>query len=73
MGDKDLNCETEEELSESIKAIKKMDEDYQSFKHLQYEFIVNHEKLEEGVFCTTYSNGTKVTVDYNTKSYEIVE
>ena len=71
MGDIDLRCGTEEEMNESIEAIRKASEFAEKYKHLQYETIEKHEKLSDGVYQTTYSDETVVTVDYNTKSYTI--
>ena len=31
----------------------------------------SHQKLADGVYCTTYSNGTVVTVDYNRETFRI--
>ncbi len=39
--------------------------EFQSIAHLQLEFIENHRQLADGVFETTYSDGTKVIVNYN--------
>ena len=69
MGNIDLTCGTDEELSKTCAVLKEVYEEYEVVKHLQYEFMENHEKLSEGIYCTTYSDGTKITVDYNKKQY----
>ena len=71
MGNIDLRCGTEEEMKESIEAIRKASEFAGKYKHLQYETMEKHEKLSDGVYQTTYSDETVVTVDYNTKSYTV--
>ena len=71
MGNTDLRCGTEEEMKESIDAIGKAAEFAEKYKYLQYETMDKHEKLSDGVFQTTFSDGTVATVDYNTKSYNI--
>ena len=71
MGKKDLACGTDEELRESVKAIKQACDDYESIKHLQYEFMEKHEILAKGKYRTTFSDGTKITADYNTNEYVI--
>ena len=38
---------------------------------LQYEFMEKHEEIEKNVFCTTYSDGTKIIVDYNNETYKV--
>lgn len=71
MGTEDFLCDTEEQMNESVKMAKQMVRDYELLAPERYEFIENHEEIEDGVFCTTYSNGTKVFVDYNKESFEI--
>lgn len=36
---------------------------------VQTEFIVNHERLADNVYRTTYENGKQVIVNYNTEEY----
>ena len=54
-------------------AIKVAYDEYEKYKHLQYEFMENHEKLAEGVYRTTYSDGTVFTVDYNRETYTVTK
>lgn len=46
---------------------------YQSYnealRDVQDQFIVNHQKLAEGVFETTYENGKRIIVNYNNYPY----
>lgn len=67
MGEEDLTCETDEALSWTVSKIKEGYDIYQSLKHLQLEFITNHEILSPGLICVTYSNGEKIYVNYNEK------
>ena len=69
MGDLDLHCDSDEAIARSVAAIKRAYDEYEQYKHLQYEFMENHEKLAENVYRTTYSDGTAVTVDYNDMTY----
>ena len=71
MGDIDLTCENDEEISKTCAVLKEVYEEYEILKHLQYEFMENHEKLSDGVYRTTYSDGTQITVDYNKKCYTV--
>ena len=71
MGNEDFLCNTDEQLEESVQKIKQMQDDYELLRNERYEFIDNHEKLGDKVYCTTYSNGTKITVDYGKGSYRI--
>ncbi len=65
MGLEDLLCDTDEQLAESARRIKGMEEDYDLLKEERYLFITDHCEVRPGVFRTTYENGTVVTVDYN--------
>ncbi len=71
MGETDLRCGTEEEMEASIEAIRKASEYADKYKSLQYETMEKHEKISEGVYQTTFSDNTVITVDYNTKSYNV--
>ena len=71
MGKEDFLSTTDEDLKDSVSKIKQMSEDYEELKPERFEFINNHEKISDGVYCTTYSNGTKVIVDYNNENYKI--
>jgi hypothetical protein len=73
MGDLDLHCNSDEEIEKSAEAVKKAFDEYEQLKHLQYEFMENHEKVADGVFKVTYSDGTVITVDYNVGSYTITK
>ena len=73
MGVEDLFCDSDEAIEKSAEAIKFACDEYEKLKHLQYEFMENHEKLEEGIYRVTYSDGTTITVDYNAGTYEVKE
>ena len=67
----DLHCGNDEQIDIATDALKKAYDEYETLKSLQFEFMENHEKLSEGVYRTTYSDGTVITVDYNTEKYII--
>lgn len=71
MGDLDLFCENDIDIERSVDAIKAAYDEYEKFKHLQYEFMENHKKLGDGLYRTTYSDGTMITVDYNAGGYTV--
>ncbi|MBE7022860.1 MAG: hypothetical protein E7412_00150 [Ruminococcaceae bacterium] len=71
LGKEDLIIDTDEQLRFSVSKIKEAYEEYKTIKHLQTEFILEHKEVEENIFAVTYSDGTKVIVDYNTLSYKI--
>ncbi|MBQ2621155.1 MAG: hypothetical protein IJF84_07425 [Thermoguttaceae bacterium] len=58
MGDADLTCQTDEQLRESVKAVKRAYDEYRSRVALQYLFMDKHEQVAPGVFRTTFSDGT---------------
>ncbi len=71
MGLEDLFCDTDEQLNQSAKYIKQMEDDYDLLKEERYLFIEDHEEISDKVFKTTYENGTVVTVDYNNHTFDI--
>lgn len=71
MGDKDLLNKTDEQIRTSAAAVKKAYDEYEKLKHLQYEFMENHEKIGDRVFRVTYSDGTVITVDYKQSKYTV--
>jgi hypothetical protein len=71
MGDADLVCDTNEQLSWSVSKIKEAYSEYEKLKHLQLEYIENHEILSPGVVCVTYSNGESILVNYNSTSAKV--
>lgn len=71
MGTDDLTCATDKELDDAVEKIGRMYDEYKDICALQYEFIENHEEISDNVFEVTYSDGSKITVDYNDLSYKI--
>lgn len=71
MGEEDLLCASEEELADSIDGLAGMYREYQSLWKLQLEYMLRHDKIRDGVYQTAYSDGTTITVDYNTSSYTV--
>ena len=70
MGDEDLVCATDEELSRSVAKIKQGHDTYKKLSHLQLEFIESHDELAPGVFRTGYANGESLVVNYTAKPFE---
>lgn len=71
MGKEDLYSDSDEGIKIGVGAIKVAEEEYEKLKYLQYEFMENHEKLRDGVYRVTYSDGTIITVDYNFGDYTV--
>lgn len=72
MGEEDLGCQTEDELKTAVAAIKKGYDVYEQLKHLQFEFLENHQELARGVYRLDYSNGEHVIVDYGKGEWKLV-
>ena len=64
MGDGDLGCATDAELSSAVAKIKEGADIYAQLSPLQYEFMEEHGHLGGDVWRTTYSDGTRVYVNY---------
>lgn len=71
MGLEDFTAETDEKLVESVAAIKRMYDDFNSMKNERFEFMESHRKISDGIYETVYSNGTRVIVDYNMEKVSI--
>lgn len=65
MGDADIGCATDEELRESVAAIKRGYDEFESMKDLQYETLDEHAEIAPDVFCSTFSNGTRIVCNYS--------
>lgn len=68
MGREDIRCDSDEEMKESVAKIKLMSDDYEWLKEVRYAFMDSHNRISDGVYETVYSNGIKITVDYNTET-----
>ncbi|MDR1965020.1 MAG: DUF5696 domain-containing protein [Planctomycetaceae bacterium] len=65
MGNDDLICETNEELIQSVTKIKEGFDEFETIRHLQYEFMESHEFITENVSRTTFSDGTNIVSNYS--------
>lgn len=71
MGEEDLLCADDRQLETSLDGIEAMYREYQTLWRLQYDTMLRHDKIREGVYRITYSGGTAITVDYNQNSYTV--
>lgn len=71
LGVVDLECGSDEDLKFSVSKIKEAYDKYKELIYLQTEFIEKHEEVKDGVFDITYSDGSVITVDYNTEKYNL--
>ncbi len=73
IGKGDVYCHTDEERAYCAEVTKKTEDVYSPLAYLQYEFMDDHEKIADGVYKTTYSDGSYTIVDYNEKTYKLVK
>ncbi len=73
IGKGDLYCHTDEERAYSAKIAKETEDIYSPLAYLQYEFMEDHEKIADGVYKTTYSDGSYTIVDYNEQTFKLVK
>lgn len=71
MGLNDLT--TGDKMVESVAKIKEGCDEYEKLSYLQTEFMIRHEEISDNVFCVTYSDGSKIVVDYNKNKYELIK
>lgn len=70
MGTWDLEATTDEKMRQGVKWMKEGYDEFAGRSHLQFCFMDRHEKIADGVFCTTYSNGESVVVNYTDNAFE---
>ena len=65
MGDRELRAVTDAEVDDSVACIKRGADEYSRRCDLQYAFMERHEAVADGVYRTTYSDGSRIVVNYN--------
>ena len=65
MGTWDLEATTDGKMRQGVAWMKEGFDEYAARSHLQFCFMDRHEKVADGVFRTTYSNGECIVVNYN--------
>ena len=65
MGTWDLEATTDEKMRQGVRWMKEGHDEYMRRNSLQLAFMDRHEKIADGLFRITYSNGTKMYVNYN--------
>lgn len=64
MGEEDLTCEDDRALAASVTKIKQGYDEFNLLAHLQTEFMERHDRIAANVFQTTYSDGSRILVNY---------
>ncbi len=73
ISDNDFTADTKEEIKRTTELAAQEYKLFEPLTHLQYEFIEEHEKLADKVYATTYSDGTRITIDYNKLTFEVIK
>ena len=73
MGKEDFRYEDKENLKKDVSKIKKLYDEFEKLSYLQTEFIEDHQKLDEDIYKTTYSNGDYILVNYSNKAHKVNE
>lgn len=71
MGTLDYACHTPKERKESVERIAATCRAYGELSWLQEEFMERHREIAPGVFEILYSDGSRIEMDYNKKSYRV--
>ena len=69
MGNADLTYKSKEDLERSVAAIKSGYDAFKEWEYLQFETMEQHDILTKGVSCSTYSDGSRVVVNYTQEPY----
>ena len=70
MGTWDLEATTDDKMRQGVRWMKEGHDEFAGRSHLQFCFMDRHEKIADGVFCTTYSNGESIVVNYTDNAFE---
>lgn len=71
MGDTDMRFSTDQELKNSVRLLKEYLKGYEPFVSRQLATMERHEQLTDQVYCTTYSDGFRVLVNYGNEPYAV--
>jgi hypothetical protein len=69
MGDTDLRCGSEEELRNGVAAIKTAAGRQEEMRSTIYAFMERHDRIAPEVYCTRYSDGSELWVNYGKSPY----
>lgn len=69
MGEQDMLCDTVQRCTESVQKLKQMLDEYHPYAARQLAYMDRHDKLADGVYQTTYSDGYRVIVNYTEQDY----
>lgn len=70
MGDRDLVCDTEEELRESVAAVARAAKEYAPRADLQTVYMAGYDFLENGLEAARYENGVRIVGNFTDKALD---
>ena len=71
MGNDDITCSDSEDTDRTVRILAQLYREFAPMADLQTQFIECHEEIAPDVVCTTYEDGTTVTVDFAHGHYRI--
>lgn len=71
MGEDDLTCDDEADMDATVAHIARAYAEWETLSQLETAYMEQHREIAPGVFEITYSDGTALTVDYNTETFKI--
>lgn len=71
MGEEDFVADSDEDIVKYSAFAKELSAIYEEMSYLQYEFIDKHERVADGIYRVTYSDGSIIIVDYNSETYSL--
>ncbi len=73
MGNTDITCVDQADLERSVDCVKQVYDEYKKRRYLQTEFMESHEEIAPHVYEITYSDGSRIIVDYHKETYELIK
>lgn len=69
LGQRDYRYDDAESLKQAVAGLRRVYDDLDRLKHLQFEFLESHRSLADNVFETSYSDGQRIVVNYREEPY----
>ena len=73
MGNEDILLDTPEQFASAVDSVKRAYADAKMLEKLQYEFFEHHEEISDGLFMSTFSDGTRIVCNYSDKAAKYLD